>query len=98
MKLAAKFRSLGCALGLLASTLDKIQADNPHDTGKALEQVINTWLAQQYTTERFGEPSWRRLVIAVDSPAGGNNHRLAKKIAEDHPGKHAATYEPLSLS
>ena len=35
--------------------------------------------------ERFGPPTWRILVEAVDRKAGGNNHDLAKEIASDHP-------------
>ena len=91
MKLAANFHCLGCALGLRVSTLKEIKTNNPSDVRKALGEVINTWLAQQYTTERFGEPSWRRLVSAVASPAGGNDHLLAKTIAEDHPGEQLLT-------
>ena len=87
VKVAARFYSLGCALGLSVSTLNKIRNDNPHDSEIALVQVINAWLAQQFDTERFGAPSWRRLVNALAEPAGGNDHLLAKKIAEDHPGK-----------
>ena len=36
--------------------------------------------------ERFGKPTWRRLVEAVKDPVGGNNHALAQKIAAEHPG------------
>ena len=42
--------------------------------------------------ERFGKPTWRRLVEAVQDPAGGNNLALAQKIAQDHP-----SLDPLSL-
>ena len=84
--LAARLRQFGGALGLRASELDKIYDNFPRDSDKALDKVIDTWLAQCYNVERFGLPSWRALVKAVDSPAGGNNHLLAKKIATDHPG------------
>ena len=36
--------------------------------------------------ERFGKPTWRRLVEAVEDPVGGKNPALAKTIARDHPG------------
>ena len=96
--MAARFYFLGSALGLPASTLDKIRNDNPHDSELALLQVINTWLAQQFNTERFGAPSWRKLVCAVASPAGGNNHLLANEIADDHPGKWLLNYHYYYLS
>ena len=87
MNLAARFRSLGCALGLSAPILEEIQTHNPNDVRKALEQVIDTWLALDYNIERFGMPSWRRLASAVVSSAGGHNPRLAQEIANDHPGR-----------
>ena len=34
-----------------------------------------------------GKPTWRRLVEAVEDPAGGNNRALAQKITRDHPGE-----------
>ena len=85
--MAARFYSLGCALGLPVSTLNKIRNDNPHNSEIALMQVINMWLAQQFNTERFGAPSWRKLVCAVASSSGGSNHKLAAEIAENHQGK-----------
>ena len=36
--------------------------------------------------ERFGKPTWRRLVEAVEDHVGGNNHALAQAIAAEHPG------------
>ena len=35
--------------------------------------------------ERFGKPTWRRLVEAVEDPVGGNDPALALTIARDHP-------------
>jgi hypothetical protein len=92
-KVAARFYPVGGALGLPASTLDKIRNENPHDSEIALVQVTNTWLAQ-----RFEAPSWRKLVCAVASPAGGNNYLLAKEIAVEHPGKLLLSYHYSILS
>ena len=39
--------------------------------------------------ERFGEPTWRRLVEAVEDEVGGNNSALAQKIARQHPPSEA---------
>jgi len=36
--------------------------------------------------ERFGKPTWRRLVEAVKDRAGCNNVALAQTIAGEHPG------------
>ena len=35
---------------------------------------------------RFGKPTWKRLVEAVEDRVGGNNPALAQEIAKDHPG------------
>ena len=36
--------------------------------------------------KRFGKPTWRRLVEAVEDPVGGNDSALALKIAAKHLG------------
>lgn len=85
-EIAAKFRSFGRTLGLRASKLNTISKNSPLDAKDALGQVIDKWIEQHYNVELFGLPTWRTLVKAVDLPAGGNNHLLAKRIATDHPG------------
>ena len=50
-----------------------------------LNNVLLVWLRQKYNVERFGTPTWRKLVEAIDDPAGANNHRLAKIISLHHP-------------
>ena len=37
--------------------------------------------------EKFGMPTWKRLVEAVGDKMGGNNPALALTIAKEHPGK-----------
>ena len=85
MAVAAKYRSFGGALGLRASELDKIHRDS-HGSEEALDKVVDMWIAQSYNIKRFSHPSWRALVKTVESPAGGNNHLLARNIASKHPG------------
>lgn len=36
--------------------------------------------------QKYGVPSWKKLVEAVRDPAGGQDPRLAKAIASEHPG------------
>ena len=36
--------------------------------------------------DKFGKPTWRRLVMAVEGAAGGDNPALAETIATEHPG------------
>ena len=37
--------------------------------------------------KKFGKPTWKRLVEAVEDDVGGNNCALARTIARDHPGE-----------
>ena len=73
------YYELGIELGLPPQELQNKTVGNP------LADVLLAWLSQRYDTERYGVPTWRRLVEAVDNPAGGNNHELAKTIASKHP-------------
>jgi hypothetical protein len=84
--LAAKYDAIGITLGLSSGDLEAIRRDCVGDAKRAMGQVIRTWLKQSYNVGRFGLPSWRSLVDAVDSPAGGSNHALAKRIACKHKG------------
>ena len=84
IKLNASYNSLGGALGLLPADLNAIKSRYDQDLKQALNEVILAWLRQNYDTKRYGLPTWRRLVEAVDNPAGGDNHALAKTIASSH--------------
>ena len=68
--------NLGIALGLSTGSY------NP-----TMESVIQTWLDQDYNTQRHQLPSYRRLVKAVTNKVGGSNPALAKKIAANHPAR-----------
>ena len=81
----AKYYALGRMLGIHAGDLDAIMLEQPHNSNQALSDVLRKWLNQEYKTERYGLPTWRSLVEAVDNEAGGGNHALAKQIAQQHP-------------
>ena len=78
---------LGECLRLRDDDLDEIQRTHPYksDSKKALKKVLLLWLQQKYNVEKFGRPTWKMLVIAVDKKTGGNDHGLAKEIAANHP-------------
>ena len=66
--------------------MDTVQKAFRQDIPQAFTEVLKIFLKHRYNTQKYGPPTWRKLVEAVDSPAGGNNHALAKKIAKDHLG------------
>ena len=78
---------LGECLRLSNDDLKAIHEAYPAESmaDQALKDVLLLWLNQKYKVERFGPPSWRMLVEAVDKKTGGNNHELAKQIASNHP-------------
>jgi hypothetical protein len=65
--------------------MEAIQKAFRQDIPQAFIEVLNIFLKHRYNVQKYGPPTWRKLVEAVDNPAGGNNHALAKKIAENHP-------------
>ena len=56
------------------------------NSAQCLRTVLTKWLQKSYNVDRYGPPTWRMLVKAVGSPAGGNNYALAETIAKAHPG------------
>ena len=80
----ARSLAIGRALGLPMGELNSIRSSS-QDHELQLNDVLCVWLCQRYNVERFGTPTWRKLVEAIDDPAGANDHRLAKIIAQHHP-------------
>ena len=97
VSIKAKYYQLGVELGLLPGELDAIRVEDPQNVDQKFTDVILRWLRQHYDVARFGGPTWRRLVEAVDSPAGGNNHALAVNIALKHPVKQPGTQYYVSV-
>ena len=81
--IAASWRNIGIFLGVRDSRLEAIQGNNPLD---CLRQTLATWLRRNYNVKRFGEPTWVKLVEAVNDSAGGGNSSLAMEIARRHGG------------
>ena len=79
--------SLGQWLRLSTDDLKAIRTAYPDESmaDQVLNDVLLLWLNQKYKIEKFGLPTWRMLVEAVDKKTGGNNHELAKQIASNHP-------------
>ena len=46
---------------------------------------------------KYGMPTWRRLVTAVQCHAGGNNPALAQTIATEHSGVPGSQSDTLRL-
>ena len=80
---AANWRNIGTQLGIRHNRLEAIQGGKPLD---CLRQTLATWLQKNYNVKQFGEPTWVKLVEAVDDSAGGGNPSLAMEIARRHGG------------
>ena len=81
--LTVKYYELGRELGVPAHELEILRTTyGANNLEQALNDVVLKWL-------RGRSPrTWRALVEAVDSPAGGNNHALAVTIAHRHRAVH----------
>ena len=79
------YYQLGRELGLPPRELDSIRTAYHQLIDQAFDEVLLVWLRQRYRVERYGPPTWQRLVEAVDSPNGGNHPALAMDIANRHP-------------
>lgn len=82
--LAGYWPGFASVLGLPPSAIREIEASHLRPA-QCLEDAIGRWLHENYKVERFGSPSWKLLVKAVEDRNGGRNPALAKKIAQEHP-------------
>ena len=87
LSIQSLFYQLGRCLKLKSVDLDPIRDNrrSDSDTEQAFQSVLLLWFNKKYNVERFGPPTWRMLVKAVDMESGGNDHELAKRIASRHP-------------
>jgi hypothetical protein len=85
VSIQSNYYQFGIELGLPPREMDAVQKAFRQDIPQAFTEVLKVFLEHRYNVEKYGPPTWRKLVEAVDSHAGGNNHALAKKIAERHP-------------
>lgn len=81
--IASKWKRIGVTFGLDPDKVKEIE-DKYRDPWERLCEVLMEWLKCNYNTEKFGEPTWRRVVEEVASPCGGNDKALAMKIANEH--------------
>ena len=81
----ANYYQLGVELGLPVGELQAIRRAYAQDIDQALTETMLVWLMWRYNVEKYGPPTWRRLVEAISSRAGGCNHALALEVASEHP-------------
>lgn len=82
-----RWKLIGVALRLKPSKIKAIEEENHGKLANCLMDALSNWLNKSYNTAKFGNPSWRKVVEAVASPAGGDNAVLAKSIAMKHQSK-----------
>ena len=80
--LSAQWSTIAGFLGLKPSKIAEIRKDNPSDSTGCWNSALLEWISENYSTEKFGEPSWRTFLKAVALV----NKSQFKKLAADHPG------------
>ena len=81
--LAAKWEQLSACLGLAKADIDSIRENHPRDIAGCWSEALSQWIKQNYSTQRFGLPSWRSLLNAV--AVAVVDKRLFKELATKHP-------------
>ena len=89
LNIKSLYFALGRSLRLQNDDIEAIRKKYPdesdHSAERALNDVLLLWLKKKYNEKRFGPPTWRMLVYAVNKKSGGYNYKLAKQIALNHP-------------
>ena len=80
---ADKWLAIGLLLGIPYHRLEACEAEDT--LNQRVTQMVTEWLGKRYDTDRFGLPSWRRLVEVIASRAGGSHNYLANQLVKTHP-------------
>jgi len=79
-----KFKEIGDELGIKYDKMKQLKKIHGYDYCEGLKAVIEQYLIQNYNVTKRGHPDWVKLVRAVSSSTGGNNHTLAQNLAFKH--------------
>ena len=82
LTLAPLWDELGVELHLRYDDIKVITRNNHGNSKACLTEAMSLWLNETYNHARFGVPSWRTLVTAVQKMDMG----LANEIADKHRG------------
>ena len=78
MDIKDSWKSFSRKLGLTQQTVHNIQL-NSQD---CLRDALTQWLSKEgYSPKAYGSPTFARLCSAVANPMGGENQKLAEKLA-----------------
>ena len=92
--LATKWEQLSACLGLAKANIDSIRENRPRDIAGCWSEALSQWIKQNYSTQRFGLPSWRSLLKAMAVV----DKRLVKELATKHPsGIHVSSVNSNAL-
>lgn len=81
ISISVKYYALGLALRLRPHDLDRVRQENHQSIQDALRDVLLLWLRKAYDVDKYGPPTWEKLMEAVGKESGGNNRALAEEIA-----------------
>ena len=81
---ASKWKAIGTALRLKRNKLDEFELKHKGDVNECLTDTVAEYVRMCYDVKKHGEPTWRKIVRAVEHQAGGNNRAHAIVIAKDH--------------
>ena len=90
---ADKWLAIGLLLGIPYHRLEACEAEDT--LNQRVTRMVTEWLEKRYDTEKFGLPSWRRLVEVIASRAGGSHNYLANQLVKSHPVQAAQPEEDL---
>ena len=82
--LAVNWEQLSGFLGISFELIDRIRGNYPSNSTACWNEAMKQWIKQNYNTEKFGEPSWKTLLIAVAKV----DKLQFKKLAEKYQGGH----------
>ena len=72
LKKLVRWQSLGLELGLLLTTLRRIEKEQHEDLDECKKEMLSAWLQQQDNVVKRGVPCWAVLKSALEN-IGENN-------------------------
>ena len=62
------------------------------EPARAMGSIVTLFLSHNYNVERFGPPTWKAIMEAVEKPSGGANVAQAERIKKKFAGRLSSSW------
>ena len=89
--LHSRWREVGIQLHIRNYDVENVYAQHM-EPARAMGTIVALFLRRNYNVAKFGPPTWKAIVEAVEKPSGGANVAQAERINNEYAGRLSSSW------